>query len=270
MRTVLAAIDNSAAARPVLAAAAAFADLLHVEVAAVHVREDGDRSARAAAAVAGVPLRVTTAPVISALSASAQEVGVATLVLGARAVGAARRPAGHVALELAVSLPKPLVVVPPEAAVPMVFRRILVPLSGEGTAAAALAETMSLARERELEVVVLHVYDPVSLPLFTDQPQHELETWSQEFLRRHCPHPEHVRLEMRIGIPGQHVLQVADKVEADMIALGWSQELGGGHAAVVREVLERSALPVLLVPVAARPNATGAPRLSGVGAHAGG
>jgi nucleotide-binding universal stress UspA family protein len=270
VRTVLAAIDNSAAARPVLAAAAAFADLLDVEVAAVRVRENGDRNARAAAEVAGVPLRLTTPPVISTLGASAREASVAALVLGARAVGAARRPAGHVALELAVSLPKPLVVVPPDAAVPMVLRRILVPLSGERTAAAALAETMSLAGERELEVVVLHVYDPGSLPFFTDQPQHELEAWSQEFLRRHCPHPEHVRLEMRIGIPGQHVLQVADTVEADMIALGWSQELGEGHAAVVREVLERSAVPVLLVPVAARPDAAGAPQLSGAGARAGG
>ena len=269
MRTVLAAIDNSAAARPVLAAAAAFADLLHVDVTAVHVQENGNRNARAAAEAAGVPLHETTGRVISRIGKSAQEAGVAALVLGARG-GAGRRPAGHVALELAVSLPMPLVVVPPDAVVPTVLRRILVPLNGERTTAAALAETMSLACERELEVVVLHVHDPVLLPLFSDQPQHELEVWSQEFLRRHCPHPEHVRLETRIGIPGQHVLQVADKIQADMIALGWSQELGEGRAAVVREVLERSAVPVLLVPLAAQPGAARAPALSGVSTRAGG
>ena len=42
MNIVLAAIDNTAAARPVLAAAVAFADLLDAEVEAVHAREDGD------------------------------------------------------------------------------------------------------------------------------------------------------------------------------------------------------------------------------------
>lgn len=37
-----------------------------------------------------------------------------------------------------------------------------------------------------------------------------------------------------------------------MIALGWAQELAEGRAAVVREALERSRVPVLLVPVAAQ------------------
>jgi nucleotide-binding universal stress UspA family protein len=41
MSKVLAAIDNSAAARPVLASAAALADLLGAELEAIHVREDG-------------------------------------------------------------------------------------------------------------------------------------------------------------------------------------------------------------------------------------
>jgi hypothetical protein len=66
------------------------------------------------------------------------------------------------------------------------------------------------------------------------------------------------------------VLQVADKVEAEMIALGWSQELGDGRAAVVREVLERSAVPVLRV---APRSSTGRRRraaLSGVSSRAGG
>ena len=52
------------------------------------------------------------------------------VVLGARASHAGRRPAGHVALELARSLRKPLVVVPPDASVPVTLRRILVPLDG--------------------------------------------------------------------------------------------------------------------------------------------
>jgi hypothetical protein len=104
----------------------------------------------------------------------------------------------------------------------------------------------------------LHVHELDSLPLFTDQPQHELTAWAQEFLRRHCPHPEHVRLEVRIGVPGQHVLNVAEQIGADLIALGWAQELAGGRAAVVHEALERSRVPVLLVPVSAQVDAAAA------------
>lgn len=261
MMKVLAAIDNTAAARPVLAAATAFADLLDAEVEALHAREDGDRTARAAAEAAGVPFRISAASVVPALQEAGGAADVAALVLGARATAAGRAPAGHVALQLALSLPKPLVVVPPEAAVPSVFGSILVPLNGKRTTAAALMETLTLAHDRELEVVVLHVHELDSLPLFTDQPQHELTAWAQEFLRRHCPHPEHVRLEVRIGVPGQHVLSVAEQIGADLIALGWAQEFADGRAAVVHEALERSRVPVLLVPVAGRVDAAAA-RLS--------
>ena len=252
MKKILAAIDNSPAARPVLAVAAAFADLLAVDVEALHVREDGCRNARAAAAAAGVPLRSTTKPVIEALVEAGRSPEILGVVLGARGVEAGRRPVGHVALELALSLPKPLVVVPPATPVPTRLRRILEPLNGGRTTAVALAETLMLASRRELELIVLHVHDQASIPLFSDQRQYEVESWAQEFLRRHCPYPERVRLEIRVGIPGTNILQVAEEISADMIALGWSQDLSPGHAAVVREVLERTGIPVLLVPAVLR------------------
>jgi nucleotide-binding universal stress UspA family protein len=252
MTKVLAAIDNTSAARPVLAAATAFADLLDADVEAIHAKEDGGRTARAAAEAAGVPLRMSGAHVVPMLLEEGGAAEVAALVLGARAIPAGPRPAGHVALRLAVSLPKPLVVVPPDATVPSAFDRILVPLNGERTTTAALAKLLTLARDRELEVVVLHVHELDSLPLFTDQPHHELTSWAREFLRRHCPHPDQVRLDVRIGFPGEHVIRVATQIDADLIVLGWAQELAEGHAAVVREALGRSCVPVLLVPVATR------------------
>jgi nucleotide-binding universal stress UspA family protein len=251
MNKVLAAIDNSAAARPVLAVARTLADVLAVDVEAVHVREDGERNAHAAAVAAGIPLRSIGKPVLAALAEEGRAPEVVAVVLGARAVRSGRRPAGHVALELALSLPKPLVVVPPDARLRNGLRRILVPVNGRRTTAVALAETLMLASGREIELVVLHVHDEGTIPLFSDQRQHELESWGREFLRRHCPHPERVRLEVRVGIPGESVLEVADETSSDAIALGWSQDLAAGHAAVVRAVLERSAVPVLLVPVGA-------------------
>lgn len=251
MNKVLAEIDNSAAARPVLAVARALADILSVDVEAVHVREDGDRNVRAAAEAAGIGLRSLSRPVVEALAEAGRAPDVVAVVLGARRVRSGRRPAGHVALELALSLPKPLVVVPPDARLRGGLRRILVPLNGSRTTAVALAETLMLASSQEIELVVLHVHDAGTIPLFSDQRQHELESWGREFLCRHCPYPERVRLEVRIGSPGENVLQVAEETSSDMIALGWSQDLGAGHAAVVRAVLERSPVPVLLVPVGA-------------------
>jgi nucleotide-binding universal stress UspA family protein len=248
--TVIAAIDNSPAARPVLAAASELAAVLHADVEALHVREDGDRIAAAAARAAHVPLKETFDPTVESLVAAARSLDVSALVLGARAIPAVKSPLGHVALEVITSLAKPLVLVPPDVRLPFALRRILVPLDGTRETAEALAETMELACGSSVEVVVLHVYDERTLPPFSDQPQHETAAWEQEFLARFCPRiPDGLRLELRLGAPGESVVRVADQVGADLVALGWSQDLSPGHAAVVREVLRRSRVPVLLVPV---------------------
>lgn len=251
MSKVLAAIDNSVAARPVLSAAIAVAELLGVEVEAVHASEDGYRTAVAAAEAAGVPFRVTETPGLLGLIEAAEGSEVTQVVLGARATRDGPRPAGHVALMLARSVRKPLVVVPPDVPLPVRLHRILVPLDGTRATADTLAATVRLACRSKLDVVALHVHEPAALPLFSDQPQHEFEDWAREFLCRYCPHPELVRLETRVGVVGEHVLDVARGVGADMIALGWSQQLDAGRAAVVREVLAGSSTPVLLVPIGA-------------------
>ena len=90
-------------------------------------------------------------------------------------------------------------------------------------------------------------------PLFSDQPHHEADAWAREFLRRHCPRPELVTLETRVGVPGEHVLRVAREAGVDMVALGWSRCLEEGHATVVRDVVAGSSIPVLLVATAAVP-----------------
>jgi nucleotide-binding universal stress UspA family protein len=246
MGMVLAAIDNSAAAGPVLATAVAVADLLHLGVEAVHVREDGDRTAAAAARAAGVALRELGDPAAESLVHEAEQGEVSALVLGVRGLPAGRMPAGHVALDVITSLRKPLVVVPPEVRLPVTLRRALVPLDGTQTTAAALCETIELVRGSRVEVVVLHVFDADDLPCFADQPQYEAEAWEREFLARYS-RPD-VRLELRAGVPGEHVLEVAETVRADLIVLGWAQDISAGRASVVREVLSHSRVPVYLVP----------------------
>jgi nucleotide-binding universal stress UspA family protein len=249
MTKVLAAIDNSAAARPVLSVAAAMGRLLDAEPEAVHVLEDGTRTAQAAADRAHIPYREVRGEPLAMLVQSASAGDVSTVVVGARSLPAGAGEAGHVAQQLTLALSKPVVVVPPDAHLVNDVKRILVALDGTRATAQALAGVIELFLARGVEVVALHVLQPELLPLFTDQPQHEITSWSTEFLARYCPQPEHARLEVRVGTPEHHLLRVAEAEHADLLVLGWSQKFDEGHAAVVREALERGRYPTLLIPI---------------------
>jgi nucleotide-binding universal stress UspA family protein len=249
MTRVIAALDNSLAAGPTLATARALARLLGAELDAVHVRVDGERIAQNAADATGVALQTVGGPVVGRLTDLARSPDVVALVVGARGTPAGRRPLGGTAFAIATSLPMPVVVVPPDAPAVHELRRVLVPLEA-GSPAVTPRAIVELARGRRIDVVVLHVRQERSLPAFTDQPQHEQRAWRHEFLRRYCPWGiGSVRLEVRVGRCEELVPRVAEEQQVDLIAIGWAQELAPGRAPIVRATLERSRLPVLLVPV---------------------
>ena len=245
---VIAALDNSLAARPVVATAGALAELLDSNVEALHVGENGNAVARSAAASAGLELHLRTGSTVERLVDEGSQADVAAMVIGAR--GTIAHPVGTTALEIAEALPKPLVVVPPEAQRPGVLHRILVPLEGTISTALAPMAVFELSEESELDVVVLHVHDEESIPAFSDQPQHETREWSREFLARYCPWGvRDVQLETRVGRRDEEIVRATEELGVDLIALGWTQELGPDRAPVVRAALERAHVPVLLVPV---------------------
>jgi nucleotide-binding universal stress UspA family protein len=250
VKKVIAALDNSLAAGTVLATAGSLARLFGAGVEALHVREDGAALARREAEAVGLPLRVVEGTTVDALVAEGRAEEVVALVLGARRLPLGGRPVGTTALEVITSLLKPVVVVPPDAVRPGALDRVLVPLEGTISTSLAPKGIIELAGDARLDVVVLHVHDAESLPAFTDQPQHQAEAWGREFLARYCPWGlERVTLELRVGRRAEQILGVAEELQADVIALGWSQELAAGRAPVVREVLERARIPVFLVPV---------------------
>jgi nucleotide-binding universal stress UspA family protein len=215
----------------------------------VHVRENNGSTASGAAAAAGVPLRTLEPPILDSLIGIAKQSDVRAIVVGTRSSPAGPTPAGHVALALIGSLRKPVIVVPPQATIAHSLEQILVPLDANERTAAGLKETIALAGDTAAEIVVLHAVHGALLPLFSDQPQHEQEAWRQEFLARCSAQPERVRLETRVGAPAELVPTVATETQADLIALAWSQNMARGRARVVRAVLDRSDVPVLLVPV---------------------
>jgi hypothetical protein len=259
MRHVLAALDRSPAAKPVLAAARALAALLGVGVEALHIKVDSADVPRSLAAQAGVPLRVVDGDVVARLVEAAEASEVAALVIGARAIPTDPRPLSATAAAVATTVAKPVVVVPPDADPHATYTRVLVPLEGNAPTSLAPRSLIELAADGGLDIVVLHVTGLETMPAFTDQPQHEHTVWASEFLARHCPWGSGVvRFETRLGRSEDLVPYVAREFGCDLTVLGWSQEFTAGRARVVRATLERSSVPVMLVSVRALTTAAGA------------
>ena len=249
MNTVLACIDDSAAARAVLALARAIAPLFDAEVEAVHVDEVGE-TAREAARAFDVKIRTLHGDVVEALSEAVCGEDVVVVVVGARGRPKGARPVGHVALELADRADAPVLVVPPDAKMPGHVRRVLVAMEGTPASARSLKRTVALASGADLDLVVLHVDDERSIPSFSDQVQHETEAYAREFLARYAPGLPQARLELRVGMPGEEILRASDSIQPDVVVLGRRQHGEAGSSPVVREVLEHSHRPVLLVALA--------------------
>ncbi|MGA2453156.1 MAG: universal stress protein [Solirubrobacteraceae bacterium] len=247
-RTVLAAIADDAAAAGVLSAAGAIATLYSATVEAVHVGEASPALATKARG-AGVPVRTVPGRPIEALTQVAADERVVAVVIGANGSAAGSGRADHTAMALFTSLEKPIAVVPANAPVAHPIRSMLVPLDGTAASAAALQEIVALASDAEVQIVVAHVHQERSLPAFSDQLAHEVRAWSDEFIARHCPSASQVTLESRVGEPHEHLLDILRRSGCDLVALGWSQDLAGGRAAVVRGMLAESPVPVLLTPV---------------------
>jgi nucleotide-binding universal stress UspA family protein len=221
--------------------------LLRADLEAVHAGETSTAAVEAAARAAGVKLRLLGQPTLARIIEAAQEEDVVAVVIGARATLGRARPLGHIATGVATSVRKPVVVVPSDCACPIRLRRMLVPLEAVMDTSAAVAQIIRPAGAAGTEVVVLHVFEEDALPLFTDQPQHEVDAWVGEFVRTYCP--VGVRVELRAGVTRDHVLETAEAVAADALVLGWGQRLEPGRASLVKMALERSRIPVILVPV---------------------
>jgi len=247
VRRVLAALDNSAAARPVLAMGRAVAAALGAGVEAVHVLENGHETVAASADAAGVALRTLAGDPAELLTAALAEPEVAALVLGQRGMAAGPRPAGHVVLTVAGRTDKPVVVVPPGVEPAERLSTVLVAMEGTPGKARALRRTIELSHEAGLEPIVVHVDEEV--PSFTDQVQHEADAYAREFLSRSVSGLERARFELRIGVPADEVLAAVASLRPDLVAVGWPHSSVPGRGDVAREILARSPAPVVLVAV---------------------
>jgi nucleotide-binding universal stress UspA family protein len=244
MTRVIAAIENSLAARPVLVTAAAVADVLGGSVEALHIADDGGHTAQASAEQAGVALRQLPGDPVERIIEQASAADVVAVVLGARERASGRRT-GHIPRAVADGVDRPVIVVPPGIDPSARIHRVVIAMEGTAAKARSLKSAVEVAAGADLELIVVHVDDEESIPSFSDQAAHETDAYASEFLARYLHGVEKVRLELRVGVPADEILGVGET--ADLIAVGWPQHATGDRGAVAREVLDRSRVPVLLV-----------------------
>ncbi len=251
MSIVLAALDTTAAARPVLETAVRMGRLIGAGVEALHVRavplEPIDTPASLAQS-GEIPFRVLEGEIGPTLLAAVEAPEVRLLVIGARATPGGRRPIGRTARHILEHVCKPVVVVPPEVMSPHEIHHILIPLEGTYASSRPVLEELAPLLPADVEIRVLHGFTEATLPAMLDRPEYDLDILGQEFLRRHFPHPAHV--DLRSGSAPELVVESAREHRTDLIVLSWSQDSSPGKARVIQEVLSASSVPVLLLPMA--------------------
>ncbi len=247
---ILAAIDDSPAAAPVLAAATAFAARLGGTIDLVHVDEPGKHTAAAVAEHVGLDLRVVDGDPAAAILAAAADPAVAVVAMGARGHQGGALPVGHVTCAVLEQIDKPVLVVPPDAPTPddtRPIQRVLFPFEGTVRSTGAVTATLHRLADAGVDLVGVHVFTADTVPAFWDQQAHAERSWADEFITRWCAGSD-IDLHLRRGAPAETIVEVADTEKVDIIALGWSQDMSPGRAAVVRAALTGCRHPVLLIP----------------------
>jgi len=249
---IVAALDDSAAAQPVLDVARRLGALTAAGVESVHVQEDGSgQNAAAISEAAQIPLHVRHGDIVPALRSEASDRDVIALVIGTRGVPAGASPAGHVALDLVQSLDRPIVVVPPHAT-DRPLRRVLVAVEGDGESHALRRLFEQLGDRSTPEVIALHVIEPSKLPPFADSAVHEADAFAREFMIRTAhgvlTDPSRIQFEMRVGDPAGAVRDAVRELDVDMVVFAWHRDLSEGHGRLVREMLSEASIPIALFP----------------------
>lgn len=139
-------------------------------------------------------------------------------------------------------------------------RRVLLPYDGSLAANAAAVVAARLARESDVELLVIQVGDcplpgPLGcggtiMPRYVDQAQHEWATWRDELLARLASfgcNDMRTRLCVLAGDPPLEILKLAEDPES-LIVMSWNGEWSGERARTLKGILGTARCPVLIVP----------------------
>ena len=208
MSIVLAALDTTAAARPVLETALQIGRLTGSDVEAVHVRDgrlESIETLESLAARSEVPFRLLEGPVESALLAALGAPDVLAAVIGARATPGGRRPVGRTARHILEHATSRSWSCPLTPWFPARSGDSWCPLKAPRHPPDRYSSDCGRCWSTDVELVVLHVFTDATLPAMLDRPERDLEMLGREFLTRHCPQATHIELR-----PGPVATRVAE------------------------------------------------------------
>lgn len=177
----------------------------------------------------------------------------------------AARPLGGVARAVLERTRVPVLLLPPRRQRELPWRSMLVAASGEAAADDALATAVRLAAALRLHVTVLHIDTADSrrtvppMSGYADELHHEVPGRMQDLVSRgliRCT-AEQARciseVELRSGDVASTILEEARRSASGVVALGWHGVLDEGRALVLKQLLEDSAFPLLVVRRPQRP-----------------
>lgn len=245
MSQVIAALDASPALRHVARAAQAVAARLSAEVTGVHVVEPKSPDVSELRDRAGFSVSSAHGDAVEALLGHIEAPEVELAVLGARRSADEGADLGHVAMEVATRTTRPLLVVPAHDRFGRdgSMSRIMLPLGDRARTTSTGRRLIERLARGGAQVVIAHVTTAAvtggTVPGAGDG-------WHEEFLDRHGWGGR--RLEVRQGTPWVDLARLAFDVDADLIAMHWSQDLTAGRARIVQHVLTNPSIPVLLLP----------------------
>jgi nucleotide-binding universal stress UspA family protein len=270
---VLVALDGSPAAATAMPLARVVARQLAAQIEVLHVAADQPPGAAlwqrlhlGLEDLETVQVRSRAGePAAGILEAAADpRVAVVVLTTHGRLVEPGRH-LGRVAEAVIAATERPILLVRPEAATsaPGEVHRLLFPVDGTPTTAAALRPATELACRLGGSIDLLYVAGPdqpgpvepgsIGAPRYVDQPQHEWPNWSREVIDRlcvclaNCPAEVPVRMALAQGEIGDEIARFAAEHASDAIVLVRRSQLEPGRGNVLRAVFDRTPCPVLLV-----------------------
>jgi nucleotide-binding universal stress UspA family protein len=255
--TVLAALDGSEVGLELLSAANTLAKAggWNVRIVTVVARE-GDQAPYIPEALSrGAEVVTLVGDPAEMIVKAGRKAGATMVAIGLRSDD--RSGIGHVADAVLRRSTRPVLVFRSGMRQPKELRRMLVPLEGSPSSSAAMRQADDAFCKRGREIVMLHVVtsdnpaEPGSMPAprIVDQEHYEWASWQEEFAMRfsQCTEGGRHRVSVRAGEPGEVILQEARRIEAELIVLSWGQSLEDGRSQQVKELLESSPCPLLLV-----------------------
>ena len=269
--TLLVPLDGSPASASVLPIARAAAHLLQVPIHLLHIvteevptEELLDALNLDPADVLGMVLEQAEGAPSDAILRETQAHHTRLIVMAAQGwTSDPRRSVGHVTQDILRRAACSLLLSRPQVARSFTaegrsLSRILIPLDGTPTTAAALGPASELAARSGAALDVVHVASgggrepepgSISVPAYMDYPHHEWPAWQREFAARNlsqfagCEANFHVAA----GEPAEEILRVARARRSDLIVLVWKGNLKGQRAKTVRRMLRDAPCPLLFL-----------------------